>query len=104
MERIDWMLGMTENMMNMTVQIGMDKPLMPEMYSMTSAMMGNLHHMKLMPNKDMSMLGMMEQMMRSMEDMMKTMDMEDMQSKMMMKHMMQYMIMMQMHNINKMMC
>ncbi len=100
-QKIDWMLGMTDNMMNMTMK-NMDKPMMAEMYSMTSAMMGNLNHMKLM-GMESGMMDMMEPMMRNMEKMMSGMDMNNGMQMMMMKEMMSYMVMMQMSTIMQMM-
>ncbi|MFP4567889.1 MAG: hypothetical protein ACLFN8_03010 [Candidatus Woesearchaeota archaeon] len=103
-QKIDWMLGMTDNMMNITTK-HQEKEMMEDMYSLTSAMMGNFHQMKMMMNTTThkmtdNMIHMMEQMMRSMEDIMMNMNMEDMQNKKMMKHMMHYMVMMQMSMIS----
>jgi hypothetical protein len=95
--KIDWMLGMTENMMNLTLK-HTDKPMMGEMYSMTSAMMGNLNHMKVM-NFQSGMIDMMEPMMRSMEEFMMHMDVNNDSLRSMMKNMMSFMIMMQMSMI-----
>ena len=95
-ERINWMLGMTQNMMNISEK-EMNKEMMPEIYSMTSAMMGNLNHMKVAKMTLSEHIMMMkENMMRAMENMMQTMDMNSMQHKTMLKMMMQYMIGMQM--------
>jgi hypothetical protein len=101
-EKIDWMLGMSENMMNAAVK-NMDKPEMKEMYTMTSTMMGNLNHMKMYDNMDHNSLSMMEQMMRNMETMMTSMDMNNDMHKKMMKNMMGYMVMMQMNMLMNMM-
>jgi hypothetical protein len=103
-EKINWMLGMTDNMMGMTLK-NMEKPLMPEMYSMTSAMMGNLNQMKVMEGMGMmtGSVDMMEMMMRSMEKMMMSMDMNNDMQRMMMKNMMSYMVMMQMSMVMSMM-
>jgi len=95
-EKINGMLGMTQNMMNISER-EMGKEMMPEIYSMTSAMMGNLHHMKVsnMTISDHIMM-MKENMMRAMENMMMSMDMNNMQHKTMLKMMMSYMVGMQM--------
>lgn len=99
MEKIDHMLGMTQNMMNITEQHN-EMQMMPEMYRMTSVMMGNLNHMKMMHNMnmsmDVSMIDMMESMMRSMEQVMMNMDMNNEMQKKMMMDMMMYMTNMQM--------
>jgi hypothetical protein len=102
MEKINWMLGMTENMMNLSVK-NMEKTLVPEMYTMTSAMMGNLNHMKMYANIDERSMDMMEHMMRNMEMMMLSMDMMNEKQKTIMKSMMGYMVMMQMNLIMNMM-
>lgn len=99
-QKIDWMLGMTENMMNIT-QKHVGKDMMDDMYSLTSAMMGNFHQMKIMMNNmthhmTHNMMHMMEQMMRSMEHIMMNMNMDDQQNKSIMKNMMHYTVMMQM--------
>lgn len=101
MEKINWMLGMTDNMMNMTMKNPND-PMCKEMYMMTSSMMGNLNHMKLIQNKDMIIVSMMETMMRNMESMMMKMNMDNQTEKMMMSSMMKYMIIMQMSYITSM--
>jgi hypothetical protein len=102
MERISWMLGMTQNMMNIAEQ-NMQMDMMNEMYAMTSVMMGNLNYMNLMSHMlDTTMLDMMEPMMRSLEQMMMNVNMEDKPQKEMIKNMMQYMIWMQMFMITKM--
>ncbi|MBN2458452.1 hypothetical protein JXB31_04960 [Candidatus Woesearchaeota archaeon] len=101
MERIDWMLGMTDNMMSMT-QANMEKPMVKEIYGLVSSMMGNLNLMKMGNMMEMSALNMMEGMMRNMEEMMKGMDMDNHNQKMIMKSMMSYMVMMQMHMITSM--
>jgi hypothetical protein len=97
-EKMDWMLGMTENMMNISVK-NMDKSMMPEMYSMTSAMMGNLNHMKMYGGIDEGHINLMEHMMRNMEMMMQNMDMMNDMQKSVMKSMMGYTVMMQMNLI-----
>jgi hypothetical protein len=102
-EKLDWMLGMTQNMMNMAEK-NMSKMGMTDMYSMTSVMMGNLNHMKL--SGDMmgnNVVDMMEKMMRGMEGMMMNMDMGNAMQMTMMKNMMNFMIMMQMSTIMGMM-
>ncbi|MFW5746293.1 MAG: hypothetical protein ACOCWQ_01945 [Nanoarchaeota archaeon] len=96
MEKLDWMLGMTENMMNIADR---NRPASDQMYAMTSTMMGNLHHMKMMDPVEGTQMDMMESMMRSMEDMMKNMRMDDQMQQSMMHSMMRYMIMMQMNMI-----
>jgi hypothetical protein len=97
-EKIDWMLGMTENMMSMTVK-NMDKPMMKDMYSMTSAIMGNLNYMKMNTGMDMKMIDMMESMMRNMEMTMMNMDVNNDKMRTTMKSMMGYMVMMQLQMI-----
>src|SRR3989344_68249 len=88
-EKINWMLGMTDNMLGLAEK-NKGMPMMDEMYSMISTLMGNLNHMKMMENMDMHMVGMMEKMMMHMDPA------NDMQ-KGMMKNMMKYMIVMQMN-------
>jgi hypothetical protein len=97
-EKINWMLGMTENMMNISIK-NMEKTMVPEMYAMTSAMMGNLNQMKIYGSMDERSLDMMEQMMRNMEMMMLSMDLMNEKQKTVMKHMMGYMVLMQMNMI-----
>ena len=87
---------MTDNMLGLAEK-NKGMPMMDEMYSMISTLMGNLNHMKMMENMDMHMVGMMEQMMRSMENMMMHMDPANDMQKGMMKNMMKYMIVMQMN-------
>lgn len=64
-ERINWMLGMTENMMGISMN-NMDKMHMPEMYAMTSTLMGNLNHMKMMGMANGMTMGVMEPIMKNM--------------------------------------
>ena len=97
-EKMDWMLGMTDNMLNIAEK-NKAMPMMDEMYSMTSAMMGNLNHMKMYENIDERHINLMEQMMRNMEMMMQSMDMANDKQKAVMKCMMGYMVMMQMNLI-----
>ncbi|MFO7711067.1 MAG: hypothetical protein R6V53_04865 [Candidatus Woesearchaeota archaeon] len=92
-EKIDWMLGMTENMLNIT-QARQDIPMVDELYNMAGSMKSNLEMLK---ERDMDgqYIDLMEQMMRAMEEVMIDMDMESDRQKMIMRHMMNYMIMMQ---------
>lgn len=102
-EKIDFMLGMVQNMMNISEK-NMSNSNMREIYGMTSAMMGNLHYMKMSSSKmSNSSVDSMESMMRSMESMMSSMDSNSKENSMMMKNMMNYMIMMQYSEIMKMM-
>lgn len=96
MEKMNWMVGMTDHMMSMCMQ-DQQQPLMQEMYNMTSAMMGNLNHMKMLTVLDKFNIDLMEPMMRSLEETMKRMDMHNEQQMSMIKNMMHYMLMMQMH-------
>jgi hypothetical protein len=98
MEKINWMLGMTQNMMNI-VEKNMHIEMMPELYGMTSAMMGNLNIMKISGMVSMDVVNIMEQMMRGMEQMMMKMDMNSNSDKEMMKNMMSYLVWMQMSAI-----
>lgn len=99
MEKIDWMLGMTENMMNNAEK----RPEMKGMYMLSSSMMGNLNFMKMhMEMLDPAAVGMMESMMRSMESVMMAGNMESEMHRSMMENMMRYMTMMQMDMIMSM--
>ena len=93
-EKIDWMMGMAENMKNIS-QSNMDKPMMNEFFDMSMRMQDNLDRMRSMDMPD-DMVDIMEQMMRSMEQVMINMDKDSQDHKMAMKYMMSYMIMVQM--------
>ncbi|MGM5488890.1 MAG: hypothetical protein ACQESG_08135 [Nanobdellota archaeon] len=92
-EKIDWMLGMTENMLNIT-EARQEIPMVGDMCNMAGAMKDNLVQLKERGMDD-NKVELMEQMMRAMEEVMIDMDMNDARQKMIMKHMMNYMIMMQ---------
>jgi hypothetical protein len=92
-EKINWMLGMSENMKNI-VSNYQNKPEMGEMMSMINEMKANLHVMQHVSVDDMF-IDMVEPMMRSMEQIMMYMNYEDPNQIVMMRYMMHYMVMMQ---------
>ena len=97
-KKIDWMLGMSDNMINISDK-NKDKPMMDEISSMAWGMKENLDKLK-MQDIDDEVMSLMEQMMRNMEEIMMTMNMEDERQRMMIKYMMSYILIMQMSNLN----
>lgn len=97
-EKIDYMVGMTQNMMNIAEK-NIENSTMPHMYLLTSIMMGNLNHMKLMENTNEEMTAMMEPMMRGMEHIMVNSDMNNNTQMEVLKNMMGYIIGMQMQSL-----
>ena len=105
MEKIDWMLGMSENMMNICQKHMSDNMMMRQMYQMSSSLIGNLNYIKLMMSNRTDMyfnLDMVENMFRNMEEMMMNMDVHDERQVKMMRSMMGYMVDMQIMMITMM--
>jgi DNA-binding LytR/AlgR family response regulator len=92
-EKINWMLGMSENMKNITMNY-QDRPEMNEVMGMVNEMKANLHVMQHV-NVDSMFIDIAEPMMRSMEQIMMYMNYDDKNQVVMMRYMMHYMIMMQ---------
>lgn len=88
-EKIDWMLGMSQNMLNISEE-NKDRPMVGELYQLNSVLLQNLERMKEKEGLD-NVIDNMEPIMRALEQVMIHMDMDDENQKTAMRHMLTYM-------------
>ena len=89
-EKIDWMIGMSENMANIAAD-NQGMSFMDELHNMATNIRDNLDKMRERELEDRT-VDMMEQLMRSMEQVMINMDKGNDQQNLAMKNMMMYML------------
>lgn len=76
MEHTDWMLGMAQNIVNI-VQQNAKLPMMPEILSLAHAIEAYLHHLNYQRVLNPTWAEMLEEQLRTTEEMLKRMDLND---------------------------